>query len=107
MAQRTEIVLTDDIDGSPANETVSFGIDGVHYEIDLTAGHAAELRVALEPYIAVARKAGGPPRRAASAARPARHDQSDVRTWARENGLQISGRGRIPAEVIARYEAAH
>jgi hypothetical protein len=106
MAQRTQILYVDDIDGSEAEGTVRFGIEGADYEIDLNKKHADELTAAIDPYIQAARKVAAA-RRAARPARPARHDQSAVRTWARSQGMQVSDRGRIPADVLAKYEAAH
>lgn len=106
MAQRTQVLFVDDIDGSEATGTVRFGIGGAEYEIDLSQAHADELAAAVSPYIAVARKVTAA-RRPARSERPARHDQSEIRAWAREQGLQVSARGRIPADVLAQYEAAH
>jgi Lsr2 len=106
VAQQMQVLFVDDIDGSEATGTVRFGIGGAEYEIDLSQAHADELAAAVGPYVAAARKATGP-RQPARAARPARHDQSEVRAWAREQGLKVSGRGRIPADVLAQYEAAH
>ena len=106
MAQRTQVLFVDDIDGSEATGTVRFGIGGSEYEIDLSQAHKDELAAAVGPYIAAARKVTGA-RRAGRAARPARHDQSEVRAWAREQGLKVSDRGRIPADVLAKYESAH
>jgi len=106
MAQRTQILYVDDIDGSEAAGTVRFGLGGTDYEIDLSRAHADELAAAIGPYIAAARKVSAQ-RRAARPVRPARHDQSDVRAWARGQGIKISDRGRIPADVLTRYESAH
>jgi hypothetical protein len=106
VAQRTQILYIDDIDGSEAEGTVRFGFDGVDYEIDLNKKHADQLTKAIRPYLDVARKVSSS-RRAARGSRPARHDQSDVRAWARAQGLSVSDRGRIPADVLARYESAH
>jgi nucleoid-associated protein Lsr2 len=105
MAQRTQILYVDDIDGSQADGTVRFGLDGTYYEIDLSKKHADQLAKALRPYIEAARKVSSS-RRAARGSRPARHNQSDVRAWARAQGLKVSDRGRIPADVLARYESA-
>ena len=105
MAQRMQILYTDDLDGSPAGGTVRFGIDGASYEIDLSKKHADQFAEALAPYIAVARRLS-PARRAAPPPRAARHDQSDVRAWARGQGLKVSDRGRIPADVLASYQSA-
>jgi hypothetical protein len=106
MAQRTQILYTDDIDGSEAAGTIRFGYDGADYEIDLNKKNADKLAKTLAPFIDAGRKVPG--RRAARSSRPApRHNQSDVRSWARAQGLKVSDRGRIPAEVSAQYHAAH
>lgn len=107
--RETIVVLRDDLDNSEADETVSFALDGVSYEIDLNAKNAAALRDALAPYVGVARRsgrrAGGPPR---SRREPARAvDLTAVREWARANGHRVSDRGRIPASVQDAYDAAH
>jgi hypothetical protein len=107
MAQRVEIQFLDDLDGGKADTTVKFGVDGIQYEIDLSAKNADELTSALAPYIEVARRVGGSSRRRANGAVRSRPDLSAVRAWARSQGLQISDRGRIPGEVLSRYEAAH
>ena len=110
MAQRVNIVLEDDLDGSPADETVTFALDGVTYEIDLSDTNAGKLRDALAPYVGHARRSSG--RRASSARSQAsrggaKRDLADVREWARKNGHKVSDRGRISAEVQAAYEQAH
>ena len=108
MAQRVNIVLEDDLDGSEADETVTFALDGVTYEIDLNAANAAGLRDSLAPYVGHARRAGG--RRAAgrpSSSRGGKRDLTDVRDWARKNGHKVSDRGRISAEIQAAYDKAH
>jgi hypothetical protein len=105
VAQRTQILYVDDIDGSAAEGTVRFGLDGADYEIDLNKKHSDQFAKAIRPYIDAARKVSS--RRAARGSRPARHNQSDVRAWARAQGLKISDRGRIPADVLAKYESAH
>jgi Lsr2 len=106
VAQRTQILYVDDIDGSEAEGTVRFGLDGVDYEIDLNKKHADQFAKALGPYLGAARKVSLS-RRTVRGSRPARHNQSDVRAWARAQGLKVSDRGRIPADVLATYEAAH
>ena len=114
MARKVQIVLEDDIDGGPADETVAFALDGAGYEIDLSAANAAALRDALAPYVGAARKAGrsaaGRPARRSSrttaVVSDAQHDPAAVRAWAREQGIEVSERGRISADVRARYEAA-
>ena len=109
MAQRVNIVLEDDIDGSDADETVTFALDGVTYEIDLNGKNAAALRDALAPYVGHARRAAGRRStvRTAGGRGSARRDLADVREWARSNGHQVSDRGRISAEVQAAYDKAH
>ena len=106
MAQRTQVLYVDDIDGSAAEGTMRFGLGGVDYEIDLNKKHADQLAKAIGPFIEAARRVPSS-RRPARGARPARHNQSDVRAWARAQGLQVSDRGRIPADVLTKYEAAH
>lgn len=120
MAQKVQVILVDDVDGGEAKETVSFALDGVSYEIDVSEKNAGALRDALAPWVGHARRVGG--RSSAGRSRSAsssggsgrsrgssggRHDLSDVRAWARENGYQVSDRGRVSSEVIAAYEKAH
>ena len=112
MAQKVHIVLEDDIDGGDATETVTFGLDGTSYEIDLNEENAAGLREALGTYVGHARKVGSGRRAAkrsgssggAAAGGPAARE---VREWARQNGHEVPDRGRIPAEVREAYDAAH
>jgi hypothetical protein len=106
MAQKVHIVLVDDIDQSDAEETVSFGLDGKEYVIDLNAKNARSLRDALAPYVAHARPVSGRGgRRAArTSGGPA---PSEIRAWARENGFDVPERGRVSAEVREAYAAAH
>jgi hypothetical protein len=106
VAQRTQILYVDDIDGSEADGTIRFGLGGADYEIDLNKKHADQLATTIRPYIDAGRKVSSS-RRAARGSRPARHNQSDIRAWARSQGLKISDRGRIPADVLAKYESAH
>jgi Lsr2 len=104
MAQRVEVILEDDIDGSPAAETVQFALNGTSYEIDLSNENAQALRGALGRYVEHARKASGGPRQARGPRK--RADTSAVREWARAQGKEISDRGRIPASVMKEYQAA-
>ena len=106
MAQRVSIILTDDIDGSPAVETLSFALDGVNYEIDLSEANAAKLREAAQPFIAVARKTSGRAR-AGRRRTVGGTSATEIREWALSQGMQVSARGRVSAEVRAAYEAAH
>jgi nucleoid-associated protein Lsr2 len=110
MAQRVHVVLVDDIDGGDASETVSFGLDGVDYEIDLSEQHANELRESLALYVGYGRRTGGRKRggqRAAAGAGKEGPSASDIREWARENGWDVPARGRVSAEVREAYAAAH
>ena len=113
MAQKVQVILVDDIDGGEAEESVSFSLDGVSYEIDLSEGNAASLREALAPWVGHARRVGGRVTRRGGSSGGSRSrsdskaDLGDVRSWARENGFQVSDRGRVSSEVIAAYEKAH
>lgn len=111
MAQRVQIILEDDYDGGEADETVSFALDGAEYEIDLSTSNATELRNALAPWLAHARKTGGRKRSRVTGSRAPATDSSgstsDIRAWAVENGMDVSSRGRISAEVREAYERAH
>ncbi len=113
MAQRVNVVLVDDLDGSDAVETVSFALDGVDYEIDLSDQHASELRTALSLYVGHGRRTGG--RRkggkraaaASAAAGPESATAAEIRSWARDNGWEVPERGRVSADVREAYDAAH
>jgi hypothetical protein len=113
MAQRVNVVLVDDLDGGDAAETVSFALDGVDYEIDLSEKHAGDLRNALSLYIGHGRRTGGRRRKspAAGAGRTAAAtggpSAAEIRAWARENGWEVPERGRVAAEVREAYAAAH
>ena len=111
MARKVQVVLEDDIDGGEAAETISFALDGKTYEIDLNDKNAQALRDALAPWIGSARRAGTGTNGRSSEPRaraPRRsEDTADIRRWAAENGIPVSTRGRISADLRARYEAAH
>ena len=112
MAQRVNVVLVDDIDGTDAAETVSFALDGVDYEIDLSDKHAGELREAIALYVGHARRTGGRRkgnRRSSTGGSGAGGGASaaDIRAWARENGWEVPERGRVSAEVREAYAAAN
>jgi hypothetical protein len=107
MAQRIQILLIDDLDGGEAAGTVRFGLDGTEYEIDLSAAHGDELRRALEPFLAHARRAGGTARSAARTRRgSAAVDTAKVREWAKGQGIGVKQRGRVPADVVELYKTA-
>jgi hypothetical protein len=106
MAQRVTIALEDDLDGGPADQTVRFAFGGADYEIDLSKKNAAAFRKKLAPFVEHARKAGrAQPRRAARTA-ASRQRSGDIRVWAKDHGIAVSERGRIPASVVEQYQAA-
>jgi hypothetical protein len=113
VAQKIQVLLVDDMDGGVASETVSFGIDGGAYEIDLSANNASMLRAALADYIAHARRPSKSARHAPSIrpnrvpARADREQTQAIREWARKNGHAVNDRGRVPAAVIAAYNSAN
>jgi hypothetical protein len=111
MAQKVQVILVDDLDGGEAEESVSFSLDGVSYEIDLSSPNAEALREAIAPWVGHARRVGGRAGRGRGPGRPraaaAKTDLADVRNWARENGYQVSDRGRVSAEVMTAYDGAH
>jgi hypothetical protein len=106
MARRTVFQLIDDIDKTPATQTVTFGLDGRAYTVDLNDEHAAELREFLATYVAVGRrrtpgrKGGMAPRRVDD------FDPAAVRAWAASNGVDVSKRGRVPNSVVEQYRSA-
>jgi hypothetical protein len=113
MAKQTVTTLVDDIDGSEATETVTFGLDGATYEIDVNEAHAADLREVLAPFLSVARRTSGSSGRARQApSAPRQRSGSDidpkaVRAWAEEHGVAVSPRGRIKSDVLEQYRAAN
>ncbi|QYN20133.1 Lsr2 family protein [Amycolatopsis sp. DSM 110486] len=117
MAKKVTIEISDDTDGSPADQTVPFGLDGVTYEIDLSASNAEALRSALQPYVAVARRTGG--RRVKLAVGQSSEDTSKepqpadahsttqhIRSWAQNNGYAVATHGRIARPVVDAYQAS-
>jgi hypothetical protein len=119
MAQQVDVKFVDDLDGSDAADTVSFGLDGMTYEIDLSDDNAAKLRDSLVVFVDAARKSGGSaatgrrrgPKMTASSAPPPQSSDRDqtaaIRAWARQNGHQVSDRGRISTAVVDAFQAAH
>ena len=105
MAQRMQTLFIDDIDGSEAESTVRFGVDGTDYEIDLNAAHAEEFQKAIRKYLEAGRKVGGT-RRAAKAAPARGPSQASVREWAKNEGIAVKDRGRVPAELVVRFQEA-
>jgi hypothetical protein len=105
MATRTTVAVEDDIDGGPAEHTLQFRLGTAEYEIDLNAKNARRFRKQMAPFIDHARKAARGQRRPARPASVRQHSAS-IRAWAKENGIAVSDRGRIPSSLIEQYEAA-
>ena len=107
MAQKVTVSLQDDLDGGPAAETVRFALAGSEFEIDLNEKNARKFRQQITPFLEHARRAGKiGGARSASRGAASRARTSRIRAWARDHDMTINDRGRIPADVIARYEAA-
>src|SRR3954470_22998941 len=120
MAQRTVVSLVDDLDGTEADRTVPFALDGVEYEIDLSDKHAEELRDIFAPSVEAARRTGGR-RSTGSRSRSSSSSSSSgqgvvgrskealkaIRDWAKSEGWAVSDRGRLPNNVVEAYDAAH
>jgi hypothetical protein len=109
MAQKVQTLFIDDLDGSEAEGSVQFGLDGTDYEIDLNSEHAEELRAALGRYVAAARRVSGsgrPPSRSGRRGASSDVDTKHVRAWAKEQGIELKDRGRVPTSVVTRFRAA-
>jgi nucleoid-associated protein Lsr2 len=106
MAQKVTVALEDDIDGGPADETLRFGLQGAAFEIDLSSTNARAFRKQMAPFIEHARKTGRRPAPRAARTAAGRQRSSDVRAWAKDHGISVSDRGRIPASVLEQYQAA-
>jgi hypothetical protein len=108
MAQKVQVILVDDLDGGTADETVTFSLDGVSYEIDLTHDNAASLRDLLAPYVGHGRRIGGGRRSGGRAVKAAGGtDPAEVRAWAKSQGIAVNERGRISADLMATFQSAH
>jgi hypothetical protein len=110
MAQKIQTLFIDDLDGSEAEGTVRFGLDGTEYEIDLNAEHAQALRDALTRYVASARRSGSGARRPVRNGRRASAsglNSTEVREWAKAQGIDVKDRGRVPAELVVKFKAAN
>jgi hypothetical protein len=113
MAQKVVVSLVDDLDGGEADETVEFGLDGKDYEVDLSSKNAEALRSAISEFVSAARRPGArrrPGRGASAPVAPSaarasvdREQNQVIREWARKQGLKVSNRGRIPAEILDSY----
>ena len=109
MAQQIQTLFIDDLDGSEAEGTVRFGLDGADYEIDLSAGHTQAPRETLARYVQAARRAGGGSRRPVRGGRKASADglnTTEVREWAKAQGIEVKDRGRVPAGLVVKFKAA-
>jgi hypothetical protein len=102
-------LFVDDLDGSEAEGTVRFGLDGTDYEIDLNAEHARQLRDALARYVGAARRVSSGARRSPRSGRKASAsglNSTEVREWAKSQGIEVKDRGRVPAELVVKFKAA-
>jgi Lsr2 len=109
VAQKIQTLFIDDLDGSAAEGTVRFGLDGTEYEIDLNAQHSNELRDVLARYVAAARRASGtarPPARGSRRAPAGGPNTTKVREWARTQGIEVKDRGRVPADLMVKFKSA-
>jgi hypothetical protein len=106
MAQKITVALEDDLDGGPADETVRFGLGGTEYEIDLSTKNANAFHRQLASFIEQARKTGRGSRRRPGRTVSSRERSADIRAWAKDQGITVSDRGRIPANVAEQYDAA-
>ena len=106
MAQKITVALEDDLDGGPADETVRFGLGGTEYEIDLSKKNATAFRRKIAPFVEHARKAGRGQRRRPGRTASSWERSADIRAWAKDQGITVSDRGRIPASVAEQYDAA-
>lgn len=105
MARKTQIILTDDVDGSEATGTTTFTFDGVSYEIDLNDENAQRIRDDISPWLEHARRVGGRARRGTSSTDAG--ETKKIREWAQSNGYTVADRGRVSAEIREAYAAAH
>ena len=109
MAQKIQTLFIDDIDGSEAEGTVRFALDGTDYEIDLNTKHADALRKALARYVDAARRGSGAARRPVRSGRRSAAsglNTTEVREWAKAQGIEVKDRGRVPAELVVKFRAA-
>lgn len=109
MARKTYVELIDDIDGTKADETVSFALDGVTYEIDLSDENARKLREEFGSWAEKARRVGGRRQRgtATGGRSSGASDSARIREWARAEGFEVPDRGRVAAHIRKAYEDAH
>ncbi|MFF7074505.1 histone-like nucleoid-structuring protein Lsr2 [Streptomyces pseudovenezuelae] len=108
MVQRTVTIYTDDLTGTEGEDvaTHTFSLDGVSYEVDLNPDSYQRLLDALGPFVQVGRKAVGS-RRGGGKKTATGPDAVKVREWAQRQGIEVNSRGRVPRDVVEKYEAAH
>jgi hypothetical protein len=110
MAQRIQTILEDDLDGGPADETVTVAYNGITYELDLSKKNVEKLVKTLAPYTSAGRKLGSSRnslKSTKSGASGNKQDLAAIRAWARANGHKVSDRGRVSQEVQNAYRSAH
>jgi hypothetical protein len=107
MAKRVQVIHTDDLDGSEADETISFALDGIAYSIDLSNSNARKLRDAFAPFISAGERDRSARRTGAGRRKSGGTAATEIRAWAIAQGMQVSSRGRVSAEVREAYERAH
>lgn len=105
MAKRTQVILEDDLDGGPADKTVTFALDGKTYELDLNSKNAKKLSDALQPFVDKARKVGTKGK--AGSRTTVRSDSKAIRAWGEANGFSVPQRGRLPANLVEAFEKAN
>ena len=106
MAQKITVALADDLDGGPADETVRFGLGGTDYKLDLNATNVAAFRQHLAPTSNTPARAGTRQRHRPGRTTASCERSADIRAWAKDRGIALSGRGRIPASIAQQYQAA-
>lgn len=108
MASKVSVIVNDDLDGSEGAQTTTFGLDGTTYEIDLSPKNRVKLEKALAPYVNAGRRISRTRSQSNSRHQAGpRVDRAAIRTWAKDQGITVSERGRISADVMRRYEAAN
>ena len=110
MAQKVQVMLLCDLDDGnvDAEETLQFSVDNTTYEVDVCAKHAQQIREGLEPFVTHGRKiSASSSNRRRQRTGAGRQETANVRAWAKDQGIHINERGRIPASVVREYEAAH
>jgi hypothetical protein len=106
MARTIITTITDDMDGTPDASTITFGLDGVAYSIDLGPKNEKKLRDALAPFVDKASRERGSATRGAARRSDRDYDIANLREWAAKKGIAVPSRGRIPGSVVEQYRAA-